>query len=74
MLTQPEEGADATFRYYKDPPHEPSAVPTGAIILNREARRRRPPPSPPPFAACSADASQRPCARTRSQGRGGPQP
>jgi len=37
VMTQPEEGQDATFRYYDAPPHIPSAPARGAIILNGDA-------------------------------------
>ena len=38
VLTQPEDGGDATFRYYEGPPaHINSAVPKGAVVLNSSA-------------------------------------
>ena len=37
VLTQPEEGQGATFRYYDSPPHIPSAPARGAVVLNRDA-------------------------------------
>jgi len=37
VLVQPEEGADAIFRYYDGPPASLTTAPKGAVILNNQA-------------------------------------